>query len=69
MPTGEYLGFRLADLGFTGKEDFDISASIPNIPGLKVVGQFGVYAGSKSSKNIRGGLIRRPDPTPTTCSS
>ena len=62
MPTGEYLGFRLADLGFTGKEDFDISASIPNIPGLKVVGQFGVYAGSKSSKNIRGGLIRRPDP-------
>ena len=62
MPTGEYLGFRLADLGFTGKEDFEISASIPNIPGLKVVGQFGVYAGSRSNKNIRGGLIRRPDP-------
>jgi hypothetical protein len=62
MPTGEYLGFRLADLGFTGKEDFEISASIPNIPGLKVVGQFGLYAGSRSSTNIRGGLIRRPGP-------
>ena len=62
MPTGEYLGFRLSDLGFTGKEDFEISASIPNIPGLKVVGQFGLYVGSHSAKNIRGGLIRRPDP-------
>jgi ferric-dicitrate binding protein FerR (iron transport regulator) len=62
MPTGEYLGFRLANLGFTGKEDFEISASIPNIPGLKVVGQFGLYAGSRSNKNIRGGLIRRPAP-------
>jgi hypothetical protein len=62
MPTGEYLGFRLADLGFTGKEDFEISASIPNIPGLKVVGQFGLYSGSRSNKNIRGGLIRKPEP-------
>jgi hypothetical protein len=62
MPTGEYLGFRLADLGFTGKEDFEISATIPNIPGLKVVGQFGLYAGARSDTNIRGGLIRRPDP-------
>jgi hypothetical protein len=62
MPTGEYLGFRLADLGFTGPEDFEISATIPNIPGLKVVGQFGLYAGSASDTNIRGGLIRRPAP-------
>jgi hypothetical protein len=62
MPTGEYLGFRLKDLGFTGKEDFDISATIPNIPGLNVVGQFGLYVGSASNTNIRGGLIRRPEP-------
>jgi hypothetical protein len=62
MPTGEYLGFRLSDLGFTGKEDFEISARIPNIPGLKVVGQFGLYAGSKSDQSIRGGLISRDPP-------
>jgi hypothetical protein len=62
MSTGEYLGFRLADLGFTGKEDFEISATIPNIPGLKVVGQFGLYAGSRSDQNIRGGLISWPQP-------
>jgi len=62
MPTGEYLGFRLTDLGFTGKEDFEISATIPNIPGLKMVGQFGLYAGSKSDQSIRGGLISRHPP-------
>ena len=29
-----------------------------------MVGQFGLYAGSRSDTNIRGGLIRRPDPVP-----
>jgi hypothetical protein len=62
MPTGEYLGVRLADLGFTGKEDFEISATIHNIPGLKVVGQFGLYVGASSDRNIRGGLISWPQP-------
>jgi hypothetical protein len=60
MGTGEYLGVRLRDLGFTGAEDFEIRATIPSIPGLKVVGQFGLYAGSRSDRNIRGGLISWP---------
>jgi hypothetical protein len=62
MKTGEYLGIRLADLGFTGAEDFAISATIPEIPGLASVGQFGLYAGVRSDKNIRGGLISNPEP-------
>ena len=66
--TGEYLGVRLAELGFTGTEDFEISATIPDIPGLKEVGQFGLYAGSRSDTSIRGGLISRSgvagSPTP-----
>jgi hypothetical protein len=62
LSTGEYLGFQLSELGFTGKEDFEISATFPNIPGLRVVGQFGLYVGSHCDTNIRGGLIRRPDP-------
>ena len=57
MDTGEYLGFRLKDLGFTGAEDFAISVTIPEIPGLASVGQFGLYAGSRSDCNIRGGLL------------
>jgi hypothetical protein len=59
---GEYLGVRLSDLGFTGKEDFAISATLLNIPGLEVVGQFGLYAGPASDKNIRGGVISQKEP-------
>jgi hypothetical protein len=60
MGNGEYLGVPLSDLGFTGDEDFAISATLPNIPSLKTVGQFGLYAGSRSDQNIRGGLISQP---------
>ncbi len=59
LATGEYPGLRLAELGFTGGEDFEISATIPDIPSLKEVGQFGLYAGPRSDSNIRGGLISR----------
>jgi hypothetical protein len=57
LERGEYLGIRLADLGFTGTEDFAVTVTIPNIPALEVVGQFGLYAGARSNCNIRGGLI------------
>jgi hypothetical protein len=57
LAAGEYLGVRLADLGFTGVEDFEVSATIPEIPGLEQVGQFGLYVGTRSNSNIRGGLI------------
>ncbi len=61
---GEYLGVRLSDLGFTGREDFAVTATIPDIPALEFVGQFGLYAGARSDRNIRGGLIssRRQQP-------
>lgn len=61
LPTGEYLGVRLADLGFTGVEDFEVEMVVPNIPALQRVGQFGLYAGGRSDKVIRGGLISRGD--------
>jgi hypothetical protein len=57
LDRGEYLGLRLADLGFSGKEDFAVTVTIPNIPALEDVGQFGLYAGARSDRNIRGGLI------------
>lgn len=57
---GEYLGVRLSELGFTGKEDFAATVKFPNIPALKEVGQFGLYAGPKSDRNIRGGLVASP---------
>jgi hypothetical protein len=54
---GEYLGVRLSDLGFTGKEDFTSTVTLLNIPALEWVGQFGLYAGARSNENIRGGLL------------
>jgi ferric-dicitrate binding protein FerR (iron transport regulator) len=57
LPDGEYLGVRLADFGFTGPEDFAVSATFLNIPALEIVGQFGLYAGPASDQTIRGGLI------------
>jgi len=57
LDKGEYFGVRLADLGFTGKEDFAVAVTIHNIPALDVVGQFGLYAGARSDRSIRGGLI------------
>jgi hypothetical protein len=55
---GEYVGIRLADLGFTGKEDFAVTAEFSNAPALEEVDQFGLYAGPRSDCHIRGGLIR-----------
>jgi ferric-dicitrate binding protein FerR (iron transport regulator) len=62
LGNGEYVGVRLEDLGFTGPEDFAVTTTIPNIPALESVGQFGLYVGSRSDKNIRGGLISRREP-------
>jgi hypothetical protein len=62
LPWGEYLGVRLSDLGFTGTEDFAVTVTIPDIPGLERVGQFGLYAGTRCDRNTRGGLISQPEP-------
>ena len=61
LAQGEYFGVRLSDLGFTGVEDFEATAVIPNIPALQRVGQFGLYAGERSDRNIRGGLISQKE--------
>jgi hypothetical protein len=58
---GEYLGVRLSDLGFTGSEDFEVTATFPAIPALQHVGQFGLYAGARSDRAIRGGLLAQED--------
>ncbi len=61
VAVGEYLGLRLSELGFTGREDFTISVEMPDIPGLERVGQFGLYAGASGSRAIRGGVLRQQD--------
>jgi hypothetical protein len=58
---GEYLGIRLKDHGFTGTEDFEVSAKFLEIPTSKPIGQFGLYVGTSSENTIRGGVIARKD--------
>jgi hypothetical protein len=62
LDRGEYLGIMLSDLGFTGAENFALTVVVPNIPALQRVGQFGLYAGVRSDRNIRGGLLSRKEP-------
>ncbi|MEM7315283.1 MAG: FecR domain-containing protein, partial [Planctomycetota bacterium] len=58
LPLGEYIGINLSQLGFTGSEDFVVSAVILDIPNLEDFGQFGLYAGNRSDQIIRGGFIK-----------
>lgn len=62
LDMGEYLGVKLTDLGFTGGEDFSLTVVVKNIPALQRTGQFGLYAGVRSDRNIRGGLLARKEP-------
>jgi hypothetical protein len=62
LDAGEYPGVRLSDLGFTGAEDFAVAVAIPNIPALRGAGQFGLYAGTKGDRNVRGGVISKAEP-------
>jgi len=59
----QFPGIRLADLGFTGKEDFEITVTVSDIPVLEFVGQFGVYVGSSSQWAVRGGLVSQREQT------
>jgi hypothetical protein len=43
-------------------ENFALTVVVPNIPALQRVGQFGLYAGVRSDRNIRGGLLSRKEP-------
>jgi hypothetical protein len=58
----EYPGVRLSDLGFTGAEDFEVAATLLDIPKMEFVGQFGVFAGVSSDWAIRSGLVSQRPP-------
>jgi hypothetical protein len=57
LDQAEFPGVRLADLGFTGSEDFEVTAEVADVPTMAFVGQFGVYAGVSGEWAVRGGLV------------
>lgn len=63
LDQAEFPGVRLADLGFTGAEDFEVAVTVADVPAMAFVGQFGVYVGASADWAVRGGLVsqRAPD--------
>jgi hypothetical protein len=57
LEQAEFPGVRLAELGFTGAEDFEVTAAVADAPAMAFVGQFGVYAGTSAEWAVRGGLV------------
>ena len=57
MASGEYLGTRLADLGFTGSQNFSVSATFLNVQYSQDFDQFGLYVGNASDQNFRAGFV------------
>jgi hypothetical protein len=62
LEDAEFPGVRLADLGFTGSEDFEVAVTVADIPTMAFVGQFGVYAGRNGDWAFRGGLVSQREP-------
>jgi regulation of enolase protein 1 (concanavalin A-like superfamily) len=52
---GEYLGSSLADLGFTGQENFKVQITVLNTQYSEDYDQFGIYIGTDSAHVFRTG--------------
>lgn len=57
LPEGQFPGISLSTLGFTGAEDFSVTATFRNIQYSEPVDQFGVYVGVDSRTAMRAGYL------------
>lgn len=57
LGTNSSPGVSLTDLGFTGIEDFAVTATFRPLPGLELIDQVGLYVGASSSALTRAGTI------------
>ncbi len=62
LEQAKFPGARLSELGFTGAEDFEVVATLADVPAMAFVGQFGVYAGTSGEWAVRGGLVSQREP-------
>ena len=58
LANGEYFGVRLSELGFTGKEDFEVRLNVLDTPNLQGYAQYGLYVAESTMQCARGGVIR-----------
>ena len=57
VPIAEFPGIGLAELGFTGSEDFEVRATFASVGVAEFVDQAGVFVGVDSASALRGGFI------------
>ena len=57
LATAEFLGTRLADLGFTGEQNFTVTATFRDVAYNESFDQFGLYVGTSSAQAFRGGYL------------
>jgi hypothetical protein len=62
LAIGSMPGVNLSTLGYTGAEDFSVTASFAPISGLGFIDQIGVYVGQNGANLTRAGLIVFTDP-------
>ncbi|OPZ27487.1 MAG: hypothetical protein BWZ02_01626 [Lentisphaerae bacterium ADurb.BinA184] len=60
MGSGEYFGTRLGPLGYTGTQNFSVTAVFLDVAFPEAYDQIGVFVGSDSANTLRGGLIYGP---------
>jgi hypothetical protein len=57
LGVGEYMGIKLSSLGFTGSEDFSVSAAFLDSVFSENYDQFGIIIGAASDVNVRMGPL------------
>jgi len=57
LDVGEFLGVSLASLGFTGMEDFTVSATFSGLQYSEQYDQIGLFVGADSTRVFRGGAL------------
>ncbi|MBK1878345.1 glycoside hydrolase family 43 protein [Pelagicoccus mobilis] len=62
VTTTSAIGVKLSDLGYTGEEDFNVTAQFGPITGLESIDQVGVYVGTSATTLTRAGIFQSANP-------
>jgi len=56
------VGLKLSDLGYSGSENFTVTARFAPITGLESIDQVGVYVGTSATTLTRAGILQSANP-------
>lgn len=62
VATTSAVGFKLSELGYTGSENFSVTARFAPIIGLENIDQVGLFVGTSATTLTRAGIIQTANP-------